>query len=149
MKLLLLHIFWSCFLVNYIIRENLLLLLIGGVQLCACRPWSSRFSRVIFQITLSLLSLPEHKHRQAFHITKLLVDWRQNVLADALYLLMKDGCDRFKILNSELQVLKPLNSVVGISDSQHALSMSWKHTHKGKKKKKTWSVHFIFFFFNV
>ena len=36
------------------------------VQLCACRPWSSRFSRVIFQITLSLLSLPEHKHRQAF-----------------------------------------------------------------------------------
>ena len=138
MKLLLLHIFWSCFLVNYIIRENLLLLLIGGVQLCACRPWSSRFSRVIFQITLSLLSLPEHKHRQAFHITKLLVDWRQNVLADALYLLMKDGCDRFKILNSELQVLKPLNSVVGISNSQHSLSLSslsHESIHKGKKKK--------------
>ena len=116
-----------------------MLLLIGGVQLCACRPWSSRFSRVIFQITLSLLSLPEHKHRQAFHITKLLVDWRQNVLADALYLLMKDGCDRFKILNSELQVLKPLNSVVGISNSQHSLSLSslsHESIHKGKKKKK-------------
>ena len=116
-----------------------MLLLIGGVQLCACRPWSSRFSRVIFQITLSLLSLPEHKHRHAFHITKLLVDWRQNVLADALYLLMKDGCDRFKILNSELQVLKPLNSVVGISNSQHSLSLSslsHESIHKGKKKKK-------------
>ena len=49
----------------------------------------------------------------------MLVDWCQNVLADALYLLMKDGCDQFKILNSELQVLKPLNSVVGISNSQH------------------------------
>ena len=73
-----------------------------------------------------------------FHITKLFVDWRQNVLADALYLLMKDGCDRFKILNSELQVLKPLNSVVGISNSQHSLSLSslsWKHT-QGEKKKK-------------
>ena len=46
-----------------------------------------------------------------FHITKLLVDWRQNVLADALYLLMKDGCDQFKILNSEVQVLKHLGAV--------------------------------------
>ena len=36
------------------------------VQLCACGPWSSLFSRVIFQITLSLLALPERKHRQAF-----------------------------------------------------------------------------------
>ena len=36
------------------------------VELCACGPWSSRFSRVIFQMTLSLLALPEHKHRQAF-----------------------------------------------------------------------------------
>ena len=47
----------------------------------------------------------------SFHITKLLVDWRQNVLADALYLLMKDGCDQFKILNSELQVLKHLGAI--------------------------------------
>ena len=36
------------------------------VQLCSCGPWSSRFSWVIFQITLSLLALPEHKHRQSF-----------------------------------------------------------------------------------
>ena len=47
-----------------------------------------------------------------FHITKLLVDWHQNVLADALYLLMNDGCDQFKILNSELQILKPLNKKI-------------------------------------
>ena len=55
---------------------------------------------------------------------------------------MKDGCDQFKILNSELQVLKPLNSVVGISNSQHALSLSLSlslslikaYTRKKKKK---------------
>ena len=65
-----------------------------------------------------------------FHITKLLVDWRQNVLADALYLLMKDGRDQLKILNCELQVLKPLNSVVGISNFQHALSLSLSLSHE-------------------
>ncbi|KAL4596917.1 hypothetical protein ACB092_12G198500 [Castanea dentata] len=47
-------------------RENLLLFLVGVVQLCSCGPWSSRFSQVIFQITLSLPALPEHKHRQSF-----------------------------------------------------------------------------------
>ena len=49
---------------------------------------------------------------------------------------MKDGCDQFKILNSELQVLKPLNSVVGISNSQHALSLSLIKAYTRKKKKK-------------
>ena len=89
-----------------------------------------------------------------FHITKLFVDWRQNVLADALYLLMKDGCDQFKILNSELQVLKPLNSVVGISNSQHALSLSLSlslikaYTRKKKKKNLDRVISFFLMYKN-
>ena len=43
---------------------------------------------------------------------------------------MKDGRDQLKILNCELQVLKPLNSVVGISNFQHALSLSLSLSHE-------------------
>ena len=81
-----------------------------------------------------------------FHITKLLADWHQNVLADALYLLMKDGCDQFKILNSELQVLKPLNSVVGISNSQQVLFLYLMKPYTRMKKKKNLIGSFHFFF---